>query len=1179
MPGRVRMGADDEFGTRKKTSSASVSAIGSLYIAWAEDGGTYVQSLASQDQTPTSLQFDAGRSSSTPVLAFSPIKPNLLAAANGPKIAIYDVETGRIKYSLKGSGRNVTCISFVPMDSKSVITGSTDGNICVWSLKTASRPTHQLRGVEGACCHAAINPDVPNLLATLHRSRIAIWSLSESRLVTVTDLRDEDIKFLSWIPSKEGPGILTLSQEGCINIMDFSNAMDTVKTSWHTAGRSGSDDDDVLSGKHKQLGDVRVCTFNIGNMVLEACILGHNGLLVLPPHSQVLYFYAYSLESHTLTEIWRLQVEHILKDFVLRRRESGVEVIASFDHQMQTFEIPDPVLDGMGWSTAESSMLRPELQRFKTQQGSKRYKGNMSPRRMASKRWRQKMLHLPDSMEKPQRDTVGISNARSVKVSPEDQSESRREAHVFKSMTSSLELPKERHDEDEHDSPMPFLSPSIPARKFSPGPLTPLDESVQLPPRASFDSIDTHGVHGHDSDSDDETLAEEMQGSNSFLPGGLNVPLPSTCGAVFTAGGQLLTFFPSRPKIAPTQEEWVVGDMDDKADRTSIVTRLFPSFGSLLSNVDEASDLSSDESEIGFSAGPKFSLRPSSFEDRPSWSAKASPVKQKLAGLLGDNRVNVTIRDLETLTPTRRWLAGKYQVIPKDEETGSDLCNANAVWATDHGMRDTGDAWRMLALILENRATAPDVGLDISAMPATLVPQMSRNPSIASSFDVSPGALGCEMPNSSHHPFGGGWAVEQLFEWAELRADVQLLACMSAILARTAEAARQPVRSGRSRSSVRSGSISHQLAELDAAVLDATRVPPRIPVVQTNSDGASGRSPIKIQSSGASSSNHSQPTTPYPDSSRSTPPRTLPSLSRQASKLSTSGSASPEHHRSSFSAAARNYAASIAEKFSSYGSSPPTKKLSVSPSNELSSSLPTNHPGSWSKSVSFASTLDPPGTGRRSLSLAREDDEYDSDKTIDDASLPHTPKSHATTIPFKMKQDGFFDESSLTSRDNLMPPRLAAKGRLWREHYAEQLRSWEMFIEAAEIEDRVHSNVYKSARSRSREQSILPRAAGNRKHATCSICYCIIFAAEQLCPACLHTTHPSCLDEIISTLGDVPFTCPTCACDCSLSTDGIYELAEETTTEGPVTEALSFKKATIVGQSRLRHEMQVSDKA
>ncbi|KAI7248508.1 hypothetical protein KC335_g18305 [Hortaea werneckii] len=219
-----------------------------------------------------------------------------------------------------------------------------------------------------------------------------------------------------------------------------------------------------------------------------------------------------------------------------------------------------------------------------------------------------------------------------------------------------------------------------------------------------------------------------------------------------------------------------------------------------------------------------------------------------------------------------------------------------------------------------------------------------------------------------------------------------------------------------------------------------------------------------------------------------------------------SGSASPERYRGSFSAAAKYYAQSITDKFSSYGSSPPARRFGTSPSaaNDLSTSVPTPH-GSWSKSVSFASAATSTiGTARNSqLSRSNTDAEgYDSDKTIDDTSLPQTPKSaNAPVLPRFFNVEAFADEVSGAAKSSLLPEDLAVKAVVWQEHYAELLRCWGLWMQAAELEKAAGlARPGVGIEDGWSHDGVMPVSVPGQRKATCGICYAVIKGVQQLCP-------------------------------------------------------------------------------
>ena len=171
-------------------------------------------------------------------------------------------------------------------------------------------------------------------------------------------------------------------------------------------------------------------------------------------------------------------------------------------------------------------------------------------------------------------------------------------------------------------------------------------------------------------------------------------------------------------------------------------------------------------------------------------------------------------------------------------------------------------------------------------------------------------------------------------------------------------------------------------------------------------------------------------------------------------------------------------------------------------------------------------------------------DESDSDKTVDDSSLPHTPKSPGGAIRVVSKNQHLFAEKTPEAADmNLLPRGLAAKGEIWCQYYAEQLRSWGLWIKAAELEkamvmSKEATNPPSTTESGFSPDGISPYGVDtSNRNNLCAICATLVHSMEQSCPSCLHVAHLSCLAGYASDLygdGDGDFTCPTgCGCICS----------------------------------------------
>ncbi|KXT18867.1 hypothetical protein AC579_3556 [Pseudocercospora musae] len=1134
-------------------AAAAAYAVNAHYTAFSDHRGVFVRKLSGPDAYRRLFRYEQDRPWFEPVLAFSASTRNLLAIATALHILIFDVESRTVKYALKGNGRVVTAVAFSNSKSSLLATGHVDGSICVWTLKHPATPLRHLRASASrrACSHVAFSDYDANLIAGCHRDRVSVWSLPSTRPVLLTEAMESALKSVHWF-STQPERVIAISITGSVSIYHVHDAVKSFRTAVPACGLFDDSDDEL--GAFDALRDLHFkpsIHFNLSFRISQALLVGRNGLIVLPHRAHVLFFVTFMENHNEPTELWRLRLDSQVDCFTLRQRAHVIEVVACFGTDAHAYEIPGPVLDGMRWIPGTYIHDSPVTRESKDKTGAL-MTSSMRPELSLYQRIARPptpSISAKESSPQPLHQPIP-RNTATYKVYSES---SRSATPTPRSMTSSLELPKPANVEEEHDSPMPFLSPSIPAKKASPAPLlTPLNEPVRLPPRSSFDSI-TSSVD-HDSDSDDEAFAEIMQGSASFLPGGVNVPLPRTCGAAFAPNGQVLTFFPSKMRPSSATENAMIpyqGGLSRLQSRE--VQQLFHGFGNLIRADADHWDTMVTEGQGENGASVESDLRHTTLDSEILWPAKVSPAKPTSMSLAVKQKVFVAVRELRPELQPDRILAEQYRILPDRHESISDMCFSHAAAAEDVGLDEVSDLWRLLALIIESRSVVdpllPGSGGEPLRSHLLQTPILSRNPSAASSYVGRPTRPALAILSWSRHPMGKAWALAQILQWAERRGDIQLLAHVSALMLQASEALGRSVQSLNNRDSREADSAENYLGEFASAKIHPLKLPPRTPILRAGAEFvdhiSQDDSLIKTRSQ-ASSREPSQPPTPYLDSSSSTPPLGLPYFHTAGTNLSASGSVSPETHRTSFSSAAKYYAQTITDKLSSYGSSPPLKKMQNDGpgANELSSSLPNNTPGSWSKSVSFASTTDTARHSQRSLGVAQEDDDYDSDKTIDDASLPQTPKL-PTGVMVKSTNGLFWDEPATSFGTAFLPDQHNEQSQLWRESYAEQLRAWDFLLEAAELENIAGERRAAPDGNYPRGSAVKPHIDDRQRHATCGICFCVIQAAEHMCSACLHTMHLDCLDKMLLALGETKYTCPTgCGCDCTAETDVSYGLTD-----------------------------------
>ncbi|KAK5129643.1 hypothetical protein LTR08_003005 [Meristemomyces frigidus] len=1127
------------------------ATINSKYAAFATKYGISVRVLDSGDEHLSSIASGRVTSRAKPVLALSLTQLSRLAISSGDQTLVYDVQHGTTTQVLLGAGRAVTAIAWSRHDTALLATGAVDGSVQIWTLTQAWRPLHRLSQRGTPCTEIAWSPLSPGLLGVADGGTVVVWTLgARPRIVEILSVGRHRITNVVWHAS-HGSRLLTSSSDSVLRVWDVTGALQTSKV----VERDGDSDEIGFFGEpdgvHKPV--YPIVQIQLPEIPIIAGWVGEYGTYVLLD-KQVL-IYSYGSEFEMPHEVWRLELGYNAMTALIRDLDGVTMLTVTSQGSVASYRIPPIVLDSVG-GHAESL---PPNQEHLAQESASSTGGltclmpllplvagtnlRMSPVSIAQLR-AEKGSSEKTASQLQQRRRTDSQRSRQTAITAIADFAPSTVTSPTRAMTSSLELPKQRGEDD--DSPMPFLSPSIPARRPSPNTLPPIEDIPRLQPLQgiSFESMPTTAAH--DSDSDDDTFADGMQGSGIFLPGGINVPLPKACGALFAPSGQLLVFSPPKPQTQALQATKDVGTAktEQRAEANKIAS-LFPIFGNLAADdrtVSEAldsdgSDSSVAELEVGL---PTFALQLSSFQSQRSWNTQASPVKPAFGPMVDDqHQVIVTAYDISLLLPACLAGAEGYRILCEESENGSDLSRHNANVAERAGLGDTADVWRLVATLLEHKigenAPVDDNGIGT-------VPEFARRSALHprnGQSEVAGDDESCGKPVCADPTLAKAWLIEQIFQWAERNANVQMLALVSAVLAGVEASVSDERTTARHPTTSKPSTYNNHHDTYSNTTRAPISTARPAPILRSNSNQTipTSTSPTKLRQPFQTLSRN--PSQPHLDPSPRTPALPFPNAS---TKLP---SASPETHRSSFSAAAKSYAQSITDKFAStYGTSPPVRKAGTSPG-ELATSL-TGAGGSWGgKSVSFASVSSFARAARVGRGYTGEEEEDgggdDSDRTIEDGSLPHTPKSGGASVELRLPNQCLFSTGASSGQDrvSLLSPELAVKAVLWRRYYAEQLRCWGLWLQAAELENVAGGGLSAEqnciATTPPVHQGVAPTRAPGQRKASCSICASVIVTLEQLCAVCLHTTHLGCLGDYLVCLeeGEV-YECPTgCGCACA----------------------------------------------
>ena len=1162
-------------------------AVNGKYAAFASDDAICIVSLIDSAVDITHVQLPRALSCHhLPVLALFNDQPDVLVAACGHAIHIYDLPSANLRSIIPGTGRIITAIALSDAKPEQVVSTHIDSSICVWDLRHPEQPLRWVPAAGATCNAISRSSGRFDLLATVCDDGLRILDLSGATANPTWPARDTKLTAIAWNPQFDARLAVSTS-DGQVQIYDCSPdhaACDSISLPY-------TSDDDGDGGVFGEPEDYRsssqsapIVMYNLETRLKAIRWVGADTLLALSEDGLKCILFEMNIATQEHAQLWSCAFESAVESCALIKVEHDLVVVGIASERIDTRVLPDDIAGRLQADQSESSVSPASTANIKpatrarmlhTSIGNSREAGvkpTMTPLSILQARVKatafektskQLQRRLLPRHRSGQADTAR-TEANAGLDKPTSQSSTPR---TSMSITSTQKASQQA----DNGSPMPFLSPSVPA-KIPPVDYMSLQHEVLMPPPSlphpSFASVPSSsavvsGNSAESDDSDDEAFGSDMHGRAAFLPGGINVPLPKACGALFAPNGQLLTFFP--PKHRPPSRQVDAG-IEERAPRQASkgdrATRLFQVFGVLedmsgdeSSSTESTSDQSTvaDEVEGASMSLPNAAFQSASPTNRLSVQRQSLVAHSPEARPSGTCRVVVNVHEVEdvaALCPRQRSLAAEYQMIRDADTSRTEVCEQNANVAGKAELHDIAEVWRALAIMLKEENSTDEVH---PSLQATGLNATSRGLDNDQRYDLL---------STPKHPLRGPWLAESILSWADKLADIQSMACFACILSKADDRIRRGSQVTTGHFPQRDPNHSVQRSARQSTFTSPDAPFPKMPILGTYAATVTSlkESPTKV-SHGSSSPAHSQPQprTSFPGSHSFTPP----SMSRQSTQQSSGGSASPEYQRGSFTATAKLYAQSITDKFTSYGTSPPYKKSSVSPTPpaELSSSLPA---GSWpGKSVSFASIATDDSL-QRSLSVSAqtpqyaEDDGYDSDKTIEDTSLPHTPKgSSAIAVTKLFHLDSFLDDEAVGTVGNCIPDDMTEAVRSWNQYYAELLRSWEMLDQASELDKIAGATTTDVVPTL--DGSVVPAAMEKQRTPTCAICVIATKGLMQLCAACLHCSHLPCLKAFSEALEGADFTCPSgCGCSCSQLPFVSYKPMQQSPPRVPFRKKASF---------------------
>ncbi|KAK3113427.1 hypothetical protein LTR53_009296, partial [Teratosphaeriaceae sp. CCFEE 6253] len=699
------------------------TTVNNEYAAYSARDGVHFFPLDRPDERRR-LALDGGLSRTTPVIALSPLLSRRIAVSSGEQVHVFDLRTGERCLTLHGLGRAVTAIAWSLRNPDVLAIGTLSGIVSVWDIKRQAVPLLELRKSSVACSCLAFSSLDESLIAIAYASSITVWSVDHPhRPLRRISHAQAPVSALTWHRSIRGR-LLSVTIDGTVHV--WETATSRVAETGLGAGSSSESDDEGVFGRIDGLTEHAspIAQLQLQDPATTAEWLGEHGIYVTLPSRNEVRVYSFGADWEMLHEVWRAMVKFAPQATMVHGRDGSTSMTTVAPDLAQSYAIPSTILDAVGGhsQTPPAQVLTSNAPSSRMRLGQTSPGRDVMPATTVAAARPSSMRPVPitqlrdrggsfartsKQLQHRRRGSSGLS--RQTAFTSHDDVKASPSTPASKAMTSSLEIPKIR-DLDE-ESPMPFLSPSIPARRPSPNTAPRIEESNDLPSlrSTSFDSLPS--TTNQDSDSDDETFAGGMRGSSAFMPGAVNVPLPKACGALFAPNGHLLTFFPPKPRPSSAAKDHTEshGQATPLGDDGEIA-RLFPTFGNLTASeefrADNAADGANDHeraADVLFNRPefPSFGFQPASFNSLSAWNVQQSPTKSTFDTTQA-HKIVVSVHDLADLTP-QRALAESYRHICRDDETGSDLCRHNAGVAEDAGLNDAASIWRLLALLLEDK--------------------------------------------------------------------------------------------------------------------------------------------------------------------------------------------------------------------------------------------------------------------------------------------------------------------------------------------------------------------------------------------------------------------------------------------------------------------------------------------
>jgi WD40 repeat protein len=254
-------------------------------------------------------------------VAFSPDGKTVVSGSTDKTIRLWSVETGETIQKLKGHSRLVNSVAFSP-DGKTVVSGSADKTIRLWSVETGET-IHQLQGHSDYVLSVAFSPDGKTVVSGSFDYNIRLWSVETGE--TIQELKGHSFRVYSVAFSPDGKTVVSSSMDETIRLW----SVETGETIQELKGHSHHvnsvafrpDEKTVVSGSTDKT--IRLLSVETGETIQE-----------LKGHSSSVFSVAFSPDGKTVVSgsedetirLWSVETGETIQE--LKGHYNGVESVA-----------------------------------------------------------------------------------------------------------------------------------------------------------------------------------------------------------------------------------------------------------------------------------------------------------------------------------------------------------------------------------------------------------------------------------------------------------------------------------------------------------------------------------------------------------------------------------------------------------------------------------------------------------------------------------------------------------------------------------------------------------------------------------------------------------------------------------------------------------------------------------